>query len=749
MPDTLSLAAAYVNSTARHIFLTGKAGTGKTTFLRNLANITHKSFLVVAPTGSAALNAGGVTIHSQFLLPLGSFLPDKNNRPPDPGIPPTFFNGYLLARKHPLNQVRRQVLRSIDLLVIDEVSMLRADVLDAIDYRLRSVRGNFRDSFGGVQLLLIGDLFQLPPIVKDEEWNYLRSYYPSMHFFEAHGLKQEGYTYIELDKVFRQSDETFISLLNNLRNNACTLQDIDTLNAHYRENTPREEGVITLCTHNYQADRTNQQALFDLEGKLWTYPAMIEGEFPESMYPLPPKLELKVGAQVMFVKNDTLEGRFFNGKLAKVSRLTNDEIAVILDGEKGEFVVEQMDWENKRYLVNETTKELDEEVIGVFRHYPIKLAWAITVHKSQGLTFDKAVIDVGQAFAPGQVYVALSRLRTLEGLTLHSRIHAGAISSDGAVLRFATGKGEPEVLSQQLQGEQLRYLRQVLVKTFDFEAISRLILHVQQQEAHGLVFEDAAMQTALKRLREKVEGEQLNCKKFQGQIQFLIESSDFDRLRERVEKGSSYYLTFLYECLYDLLLHLEEVKLFARTRTYAEALTEVDQLLSRQIAEVQKSASLTQSILTESPMPPLTEAEADRKAIRTDFLNRIRRWIEENPKKGMNKTGKVKGEKVEKGKTHEETLALLLEGKSTEEVAKIRKLTVSTIEGHAAKAISAGKLELKAVMPQAVIDDILTAFENEVPELAELNAFFKGKYEYGRLRMVREHVLWMKKSGEE
>ncbi|MBL8011011.1 MAG: AAA family ATPase, partial [Flavobacteriales bacterium] len=403
-----ALAARFINSTNRHVFLTGKAGTGKTTYLHRLATSTHKRYVILAPTGIAALNAKGVTIHSQFLLPFGAFLPEKQ-RPAD--IPEGAFHDQdTLTRRHPLNALRRNVLREVDLLIIDEVSMLRADVLDAIDFRMRAVRQNRRESFGGAQVLLIGDLYQLPPVVKDEEWRVMQRYYASMHFFESQVLKHHGYAHIELDRIFRQQDERFIRILNNLRDNTVRPEDVAELNAHYRATIPaaESEGVITLTTHNHKADEINQQALTRLPGRPHAFEAHIDGDFPQSMYPVLERIELKVGAQVMFVKNDP-EKMYFNGKLARVEALSDEGITVRMYDGVGDapsaatYKLKREVWENKRYVVNAATKEQEEEVLGTFEQYPIKLAWAITVHKSQGLTFGRAIIDVGQAFAPGQV----------------------------------------------------------------------------------------------------------------------------------------------------------------------------------------------------------------------------------------------------------------------------------------------------------------------------------------------------------
>ena len=331
--DSMISAIQFINSTASHIFLTGKAGTGKTTFLRNLAARTHKQLTIVAPTGIAALNAGGVTIHSQFLLPFGMFIPDRNSGAAH-YTAGNFYNAHTLAQKHPINSVRKQVLRTIDLLVIDEVSMLRADLLDAIDARMKSVRGNFTQSFGGVQLLLIGDLYQLPPVVKRDEDMILKQHYNSAWFFESKALQQDGFVYIELDKIFRQHDDYFIRLLNNLRNNQPTKEDIDELNKHYKSSDEIQNlrEVITLTTHNYKADDLNIRALRELPGTPQVIHASIEGEFPESMFPVLHHLELKVGAQIMFTKNDSEEKMYFNGKLATVKSINEAEIKVEMAG---------------------------------------------------------------------------------------------------------------------------------------------------------------------------------------------------------------------------------------------------------------------------------------------------------------------------------------------------------------------------------------------------------------------------------
>ena len=389
----------FINQTQRSVFLTGKAGTGKTTLLREIIETTHKNTVVVAPTGIAALNAGGVTIHSMFQLPFSGFIPSHTA---DFQFSETlkFETKESLRRHFKMNGQKKAVIRNMELLVIDEVSMLRADLLDAMDYMMQTVRKKAAP-FGGVQVLFIGDLLQLPPVIRDEEWRTLRNYYKGKFFFHSHVIQQNPPLYIELSKIFRQTDSDFISVLNNLRNNQITPEDVRILNQYVKPDfdLKANKGYITLTTHNAKADAMNAQALQDLKGELITYTPEIIGDFPEKIYPIEYNLQLKVGAQIMFVKNDlNFEKNYFNGKMGIIKSLSSQEILVHFPEENKTIEVEKYEWQNIRYKVNALTKEVEEEVLGTFVHYPIKLAWAITIHKSQGLTFDKAALDVSQVF---------------------------------------------------------------------------------------------------------------------------------------------------------------------------------------------------------------------------------------------------------------------------------------------------------------------------------------------------------------
>lgn len=747
--DLLTTAARFVNSTDSHIFLTGKAGTGKTTFLRNIAANTHKRFVIVAPTGIAALNAGGVTIHSQFLLPFGTFIPDRQ-APEGIGQGTNYYTQRTLATKHPLNKPRRQVLRGIDLLIIDEVSMLRADLLDAIDYRMRAVRNNFNRSFGGVQVLMIGDLYQLPPIVKDSERDIMGRYYRTPHFFEAKALQQDGYVFVELDRIFRQRDDKFISLLNNLRNNIVTQDDITELNSHYRpEGETRlkdDEDIITITTHNYRADNLNQKALEALTGHSHFFDADIENDFPESAYPLPARIELKKGAQIMFVKNDSLEGIYFNGKLARIHEIDDEGIHVRLSGSGSPYTLRLEKWENKRYTVNDSTRELEEEIIGTFTQYPVKLAWAITVHKSQGLTFEKAVIDVGQAFAPGQVYVALSRLTSLDGLELRTRIDPGVVSTDKEVIDFSRRKETQGDIDTILAKKQAEFLQAMLADTFSLSGISSELNQLMQKQTLWQEFEDADMRGALPSLAALLAAERLNTDKFTQQLQQLIRSEQRDSLLDRIGKGKVYYLEQLKGWVKHLLIHIGQVRMLSKTKTYVTALEEIDLLLMKKWDELEKAVHLTKAILEGRDLERLPDLDHLRMDGRAQLMEEVRKMTADNPKNSERKTGRVRKAKDPnspakpkqvKGQTYLDTYALIDDGLTLDQVAETRGLGKATIEGHVAKGIAEGRFSIEKFLTSDQLTEI-TAVLGTDGKVSLNDAFDRldKKYSFGQLRMV-------------
>lgn len=412
------------------IYLTGRAGTGKTTFLKYIKTVFKENTVILAPTGVAAMNAGGQTIHSFFHLPLSIFLPDdsrfKTKR--------EYEGQEIFGDVFHFNDEQINIIKSLKLLIIDEVSMVRCDILDAIDKILRIVRKKKRKLFGGVKLLLIGDVFQLPPIIKNDEWEILNKFYKSPFFFDSTAIRKGGLKYIELVKIYRQSDSQFITLLNHIRTNNLSQEDFNALNLKFDPCFKEDEQYITLSTHNAIVEKINYTKLAALNTPQVEYEAIISGDFPKPFWPTERILTLKVGAKVMFLKNDAL-GRYYNGSIGTVKELHENNIAI--DIPNGNIVQLYMDkWENRVYSWNKTRRSINEDVIGYFCQFPIKLAWAITVHKSQGLTFEKVIADISQSFSPGQVYVALSRCKSLDGLVLKTLIPRHAIKTDPRVIKF-------------------------------------------------------------------------------------------------------------------------------------------------------------------------------------------------------------------------------------------------------------------------------------------------------------------------
>jgi len=740
--EAAAAAARFVNSTNAHIFLTGNAGTGKTTFLRGISESTHKRHLILAPTGIAALNAGGVTIHSQFLMPPGTFLPGR-----DAQIPEQESNQYLteynLTRRHPLNAKRREVLRNVDLLIIDEVSMLRADLLDAIDFRMRQVKRNFREPFGGVQLLMIGDLLQLPPVVKDHEWNRMREYYRSPYFFDSLGLSQAGFVYLELDKVFRQQDQEFIRVLNALRNNTVTEADVALLNQRHDEGET-EQGVITICTHNNQADRLNRDELDRINEKSHYFTALIDGDFPERIYPVPESIELKEGAQIMFVKNDTKEFKYFNGKIATVLAIVDDGVEVEFHDNNESYFLRRETWDNKKYRVDDKSKELDEEFLGSFSQYPVKLAWAITVHKSQGLTFEKAVIDVGRAFAPGQVYVALSRLTSIEGLVLRTKISRDIVSSDQKVVEFSKRKDQQGDLDELLAASQERFLYDTLNTAFSFENALKQIEAVHKKHDTSK-FEDLEMRNAISDLTSRLDNERKNTGVFRNQLLRLLQEKDHEGLEARVAKGVGYYREFVKTQVKAILIHLGEVEQLSKTKGYFDAVSELDVMFMKKWEELDKVEYLVACITSGKDVEKQKKTDDSRKGQRENILVQVEKYLQDNPKNLGTKTGKRRkkkkpGEKTakrEKGATYLETYAMVNEGMTLDQMVEKRGLTAGTLETHFARGIREGKIEIEKVLgkkEQKAIDKVASDRNLNTTDIYQK---LKGEYSYGQIRMVQ------------
>ncbi|MCL2511095.1 MAG: HRDC domain-containing protein [Bacteroidales bacterium] len=529
----LELAHNLLKYTGTHLFLTGKAGTGKTTFLHHLRENSPKRMIVVAPTGVAAINAKGVTIHSFFQLSFAPFVPGVK-----------LANEFFRFSKEKIN-----VMRSLDLLVIDEISMVRADLLDAVDYVLRHFRRN-ELPFGGVQLLMIGDLEQLAPVVKDDEWNLLCNHYETPFFFDSQALKKTSYVCVELKTVYRQSDDTFINMLNRIREKKIDSNLLQELNKRYQPNfnPGNDDGYIVLTTHNAQAQRINSEKLSKIKDKSHTFTAKITGNFPEYSFPTDEKLELKKGAQVMFVKNDSSpEKRYYNGKIAIITHINSDRIEAQSKEDQTPIVVEKAVWNNMKYTIDAATKELKEEEEGAFEQYPLKTAWAITVHKSQGLTFDKAIIDANASFAHGQVYVALSRCRTLEGLVLSSPVSERSVIRSGNIDAFVRSAEEKEPNDQQFHTLRTDYFTKILFEQFSYSDIQSRFNAMRWllNEYFRNLYPELIKQ--YNRTEETFRNDILSiAEQFQTQLQRLLaktENAEEDAfLQERIKKAAVYFM---------------------------------------------------------------------------------------------------------------------------------------------------------------------------------------------------------------
>lgn len=532
----LDLAWRIVENTGMHMFLTGKAGTGKTTFLKELKRRSPKRMVVTAPTGIAAINAEGMTLHSFFQLPFAPYIPD------------TVFNAGKDAYRYRFSKEKIRIIRSIDLLVIDEISMVRADLLDAVDSVLRRYRSSHLP-FGGVQLLMIGDLQQLAPVVKAEEWELLSKHYDTPYFFSSRALAETQYATIELKQTYRQTDAHFLNLLNRVRTNTADRRVLEELNRRYKPQfvPPKEERYIRLTTHNILAQNINERELGKIDRPTFVFNAVITGKFPEYSYPTDETLTLKQGAQIMFVKNDrSPEKRYFNGMIGEITAIDEKGFYVRSKDYPEEIRVEQEQWDNSRYTLNEKTMEITEEIEGTFSQFPVRLAWAITIHKSQGLTFSHAIIDAHDSFAHGQVYVALSRCRTLEGMVLSTPLGSGAIICDNTVERYTSGIERRTPSGDNIGEWEKRYFHQLLSELFGFSQVSQCFEDVQRllvEHFHRLYPQTLERFNALSPVfQEKITDVSL---RFANQYTRLVsEQTDFASstlLQQRLMQGATYF----------------------------------------------------------------------------------------------------------------------------------------------------------------------------------------------------------------
>ncbi len=799
----LELAYRYISQTNRHLFLTGKAGTGKTTFLHRVKAEIPKRMAVVAPTGVAAINAKGVTIHSLFQLPFGTLMPERMQRE-------------LRTRRYAAK--KRDLIRSLDLLIIDEISMVRADMLDAIDAVLRHVRRN-DDPFGGVQLLMIGDLHQLPPVVKDHDWDDMRTTYQTSYFFGSLALRKARAQVIQLKHIYRQQDDVFIALLNKVRNNQMDQEVFAALNSRYRENfhPEDEEGYITLSSHNRTARRINQERLNLLTTREHVFKAEVNGDFPESMYPNEEELHFKVGAQVMFNKNDTGEVReYFNGKIGTVSRITGDEITVKCpDGSV--ITVVPVDWENRKYSLN-ANKEVEEDIVGRYTQHPLQLAWAITIHKSQGLTFDKVIIDAGAAFAHGQVYVALSRCKTFEGIVLRTKIGTNSVKTDTVVKQYSQQAEANQPTEKELREDQRAYEIKCLKELFTFRAEAYAANQLQrtlfeheraiQGDAHGIFWQ---LHEDFKTKAVKVGHGFIGHIDNYGRQENL--PSGNSELKDRLVKAGHYFVQYLADEImpklaeFGILTDNQSVQmavddkiqdfvrlLFTKLKTFktlengydpaayitARTNAELDfqkkqgsgkvksnkpakTILPKDLAHPDLYLQLVEwrnTLAQETKKPAYTIARnetlleiAAKLPTSKPFFLRIKGFGPKTYEKygaaileiidtyTASKEIKTDLWDVIKADTRQVTLDLHRQGKTNAEIATLRELTESTIESHLAHWVEQGELKVEDLVAQEVIAEVLPFFQEHTEgPLKDAYLHFKEIHSYGTLRLVRTLV---------
>ena len=794
------LAFNYVRHTGKNIFLTGRAGTGKTTFLHRIKEERSKRMVVAAPTGVAAINAGGVTLHSLFQLPMGLYLPETSRE---------------ANSQRRFSRDKIQLLRSLDLLVIDEISMVRADLLDAVDDVLRRYRDDPR-AFGGVQLLMIGDLHQLPPVVKPEDWQLLRPHYVTSYFFGSLALQRTDMVSIELKHIFRQSDGRFIELLEKVRNNQIDAQVLETLNSRYSSGFQPgvRDDYITLTSHNALSCELNAQRLDSLQERSRTFKARIVGDFPETSYPTEQTLEFKKGAQVMFVRNDlSPERRYFNGKIGRIIRFANDEIVVRCKEEREDIVVTPVEWQNLKYSLDEETKEIKEEVLGTFTQYPLKLAWSITIHKSQGLTFDRVIIDARSAFAHGQVYVALSRCRSFEGIVLSSRLSPSSVKTDSVVKAYSEKNASNTPTDVHLRESKREYQEALLRELFDFRAmntnlqgLARLVQEHPSLSAEGLSKFEALVSKTTTEIFSIAE-------KFVPQLQSYFLQAELpeenEPFRERLKKAGAYFSSKLDS---EFLSEMKRLDLTTDDRSVLKRAGQYSQNLEKEVlikhacfascqngfsaagyikaktsaeldsreSEIRSTADVPAEVPKDTPHPELysrllewrdvTAEELDvavHEVLPTRSLQELVRLLpmERDSLKGISGIGKSRLKRfgatlllivrkyctekdiaattpqLSKANTKRVSFDLFKAGKTIMEIAAQRNLAVGTIEGHLAYFIARGDLDISEFLTKEQVDEIAGFFrEKSTTSLAEAKAHFGERFMYGQLRMVLEHL---------
>ncbi|WP_295732022.1 helix-turn-helix domain-containing protein [uncultured Muribaculum sp.] len=746
--EELRRAWEFAERTHTSIFLTGKAGTGKTTFLRTLRRNSAKSIVVVAPTGVAAINAGGVTIHSFFQLPLSPYIPGTDVRD-----------------KFNFSKEKLRIIRMLDLLVIDEISMVRSDLLDAIDNALRKYRRDNRP-FGGVQLLMIGDLQQLSPIITSRDEELLAPHYPTPYFFGSQALKQIDYVTIELTKVYRQQNDTFIDLLNHVREGKIGPEDIRLLNSRYDPDftPPSGTSYIRLTTHNSFADRYNSERLDRIEAPAVSYSAEIKGSFPDTSFPTAPELTLKIGAQVMFMRNDPSPAHlYYNGKIGHVFAMGKDTVKVLCDDSETPIEVTPAEWENARYRIDDTTGELVSDVQGTFTQFPLRLAWAITIHKSQGLTFEHAVIDAGASFAPGQVYVALSRCKSLEGMVLSTPVTPDAILTDPRVMEYVDRQQEEARRSiERLPLIKEAYYRLLVTELFSFGAIcqgeERLARfvgeHCRRTYPHIVTaHRDLVTDQRVKIL--EVADKWLPILRKMGDAELHSDST-----LERVKRSSRYFHDTILELFEPMFEHITDVVITNKTSAtrFKELVTDLFQTtkarlllldaIGRDGFTIQGYLNSKQKAIVEATRDTskkITRKKASRVAKtavmqRTTEATSINRRNTEAP--SIVKVKKERQKKEKKESPWVESLRMFSDGLTPATIAERRGYVESTVWGHLAYAIKYRKLDIHDVLDDSTIDRVAKVYGSfdVSPTLTEVRERLGNKVGFNEIKLVIEHL---------
>ena len=697
----MQLAKKLIETTNENVFLTGNAGTGKTTFLNLLRTQTAKRMVVLAPTGVAAINAKGQTIHSFFQLPFTPFLPEYKKE------------------KGQIKKDKINIFRTIDLLVIDEISMVRADLLDAIDDRLREYRKQKYTPFGGVQCLFIGDLQQLPPVVRDEDWALMQKHYSTPFFFSSKALQESSYVTIELKKIYRQADEKFISILNEVRNNHLSMESLNELNKHYLPEYEPKEGEIFLTTHNKIADAFNEKKLNELEEESNIYNAIIKDRFPESMYPVDESLELKIGAQVMFTRNNR-EANYYNGKIGTIIDLSEHKITIKCKEDAFPIVAERETWENTEIKIDKESKDQYEEVVGSFSQFPLRLAWAITIHKSQGLTFDRAIIDAIASFSHGQVYVALSRCKSLDGMVLKSPIKLESIITDLNVTRYMQYEGERAAnIEEALPQLQKRYMIVLLNEMFDFTDIHQIFGRVFNMAQTG-----NQLNTQMPKLCELISAEYYSmttdivdvANKFRNQYTALVDAASNiytdEHLQQRIKAAVVYFLGKLADI--DIDIYNEDIELDNRS---------VEDAYNAQTAEFVKLVLVKIALLTafkEQPFTTTSFLEARAKATLDIEMGKLERTKADMTVAGVDPVLQHRLTIWRSDKADGGPLAYVMSMKTLQEIAaRLPKSTedMKTIPGLGTKRITKYGDEIVKIVRQFIADkrdDKLTDEEKEL-----------------------------------